>query len=275
MQQPLSDEDFNYIFVEDLDADQRWSTWSSVEKGAHGPEPRPDWVITADAAVDTELGVLKTGKEADVFLIDRSVPGDPAQTSLLAAKRYRSSEHRQFHRDAGYTEGRRERRSRDNRALARKSTWGKQVASGAWAQAEFSSLSMLWSAGVPVPYPVMIDGSEILMEFISVDGDAAPRLAQARPDRATLESYYEQLRDAMSVLARHGLAHGDLSPYNILTQGERIVVIDLPQVLDIVGNPNGVEFLHRDCRNVCQWFVSRGFDVDPDELLSELLAQAW
>ena len=79
----------------------------------------------------------------------------------------------------------------------------------------------------------------------------------------------------MGVLARHGLAHGDLSPYNILAQGDRLVVIDLPQVLDIVGNPNGVEFLHRDCRNVCQWFVSRGLEVDADELLSELLAQAW
>jgi len=275
MQQPLSDEDFTFIYVDDLDHDQRWSTWSSVEKGAHGPEPRPDWVVTADGAVDTELGVLKTGKEADVFLIDRSVPDDPTQTSVMAAKRYRSTEHRQFHRDAGYTEGRRERRSRDNRALAKKTAWGKQVASGAWAYAEFNSLSMLWSAGVPVPYPVMIDGSEILMEFISVDGDAAPRLAQVRPDRSTVESYYEQLRDAMGVLARHGLAHGDLSPYNILAQGERLVVIDLPQVLDIVGNPNGVEFLHRDCRNVCQWFVSRGLEVDPDELLSELLAQAW
>ena len=58
------------------------------------------------------------------------------------------------------------RTSRDNRAVAKKSAWGKQVAAGAWAHAEFSSLTMLWSAGVPVPYPVMIDGSEILMEFI-------------------------------------------------------------------------------------------------------------
>ena len=79
----------------------------------------------------------------------------------------------------------------------------------------------------------------------------------------------------MSVMARHGWAHGDLSPFNILAQGDRVVIIDLPQVLDIVSNPNGVEFLLRDCRNVCQWFVSRGLDVDADELLAELLAQAW
>ena len=52
---------------------QRWSTWYDVEPLCRGPEPRPDWVITDAAAVDTELGVLKTGKEADVFLLERAV----------------------------------------------------------------------------------------------------------------------------------------------------------------------------------------------------------
>jgi RIO kinase 1 len=271
----LSTTDFAFQYVDDLADNQRWSTWSSVEKGAHGPHPRPDWVITDDAAIDTELGVLKTGKEADVFLIERAVPDQPHKTSVLAAKRYRSAEHRQFHRDSSYVEGRRSRRSRDNRAVAKGTDFGRQIASGQWAAAEFGALSSLWSAGVPVPYPVQIDGTEILMEYIEVDGAAAPRLAQARPSRAVLEGYFEQLREAMGVLARRGLAHGDLSPYNILAQGDRVVIIDLPQVLDIVGNPNGVEFLQRDCRNVCSWFVSRGLQVDAEELLSELLAQAW
>jgi RIO kinase 1 len=272
----LSETPFIFQPVAELRDDQRWSTWSSVDnKLGHGPEPRPDWVITDDAAIDTELGVLKTGKEADVFLVERAVPGDPSRSSLLAAKRYRSSEHRQFHRDAGYVEGRRTRRSRDARAMAKGTTFGRQVAAGQWAFAEFNALKQLWSVGVPVPYPVMIDGTEILMEFVDVDGAAAPRLAQVRPDRAMLEGYFEQVTDAMGLLARSGWAHGDLSPYNILAQGERLVIIDLPQVVDIVGNPKGVEFLQRDCRNVCRWFVSRGLDVDPEELLAELLAQAW
>jgi RIO kinase 1 len=275
MNHPMSDLDLTFKLTDDLREDQRWSTWSAVEKGAHGPEPRPDWVITDDAAVDTELGVLKTGKEADVFLIERAVPDNVERRALMAAKRYRSSEHRQFHRDAGYTEGRRVRRSRDNRAMQKKTSWGREVASGQWAFAEFGALTQLWSEGVPVPYPVMIDGTEILMEFIEVDGDAAPRLAQVRPKRSVVEGYYEQLRDAMAVMARNHWAHGDLSPYNVLAQGDRVVIIDLPQVLDIVSNPNGVDFLLRDCRNVCQWFVSRGLDVDADALLAELLAQAW
>ncbi len=272
---PLGAADFTFYSTDDLDDGQRWSTWSDVQKGEHGPEPRPPWVVTADGAIDTELGVLKTGKEADVFLLERAVPGDPEQFSVLAAKRYRSPEHRQFHRDAGYVEGRRLKRSRDTRAVAKGTAFGREVAAGVWAQQEFGALSSLWSAGIPVPYPVQIDGTEILMEFIEIDGAAAPRLAQERPARDLLESYFEQIRDAMAVLARRGLAHGDLSPYNVLAQGDRLVIIDLPQVLDIVGNPNGVEFLLRDCRNMCKWFQSRGLDVDPDELLAELLAQAW
>jgi len=272
---PLAAADITFHRYDDLPHDQRWSTWSSVEKSAHGPEPRPDWVITDDGAIDTECGVLKTGKEADVFLLDRSVPGASGRSSLLAAKRYRSAEHRQFHRDAGYTEGRRIRKSRERRAAAKGTAFGRQVQAGEWAGHEFAALSSLWSAGVPVPYPVQIDGTEILMELIEVDGAAAPRLAQLRPPRRLVESYFEQLREAMAVLARRGVAHGDLSPYNILAQGDRLVIIDLPQVLDIVSNHNGVEYLQRDCRNVCSWFVSRGLDVDPDELLADLLAQAW
>ncbi len=275
MDHPLSDSDFTYQYVDDLGDDQRWSTWSTVEKGAHGPQPTPEWVVTDDGAVDTELGVLKTGKEADVFLVERGVPGLPDRRAVMAAKRYRSAEHRQFHRDSGYTEGRRVRRSRDARAMAKGSAYGRQVASGQWAYQEFAALSALWSAGVPVPYPVMIDGSELLMEYIEFDGDAAPRLAQVRPSPAVVASYFDQVREAMIVLARHGWAHGDLSPYNILAQGDRLVIIDLPQVLDIVGNPHGVNFLLRDCRNVCQWFVARGHDVDSDALLSEVLAHAW
>src|SRR5690606_16497131 len=98
---------------------QRWSTWRSVAKGQRGPDPQPDWLVTRDAALDTELGILKTGKEADAFLVERAVPagasadtGEP-ERCLLVAKRYRSLDHGQFHRGTEYTEGRRVRRTRD------------------------------------------------------------------------------------------------------------------------------------------------------------------
>jgi RIO kinase 1 len=256
------------------DTDQRWSTWHSVEPLCRGPEPRPDWVVTSRAAIDTELGILKTGKEADVFLLERAVP-DEGVSVVMAAKRYRGEEHRAFHRSAAYTEGRRTRNSRDTRAMAKKTAHGRSVAAGQWALAEWESLKRLWSHGLPVPYPVQLDGTELLMEWVTHEGDSAPRLAQTRPARDLLECYFDQVRDALAELARHGIVHGDLSPYNILAAGERLVIIDLPQVVDLVGNPSGPDFLLRDCTNVCTWFRARGLEVDEHDLFGELLAHAF
>jgi RIO kinase 1 len=266
---------FDFHASDDPDHGQRFTTWLSVEPLCRGPEPRPRWVVTSQAALDTELGILKTGKEADVFLLERAVPGDPSQAVVMAAKRYRDEDHRSFHRSAVYTEGRRTRRSRDARAVAKKSAHGRAVATGQWAAAEWDALTRFWSAGVPVPYPVQLDGTEILMELVTVDGQPAPRLAQARPGPALLRSWFEQLREAMTTLARLGVAHGDLSPYNVLAAGERLVVIDLPQAVDLVMNPAGPELLMRDCHNVCTWFNQRGLDVDEHALFGELLAAAW
>jgi len=255
----------------------RWSTWDGA---LHGPRPRPPWVITDHAAVDTELGVLKSGKEADVHLVERSVPGT-ARSVLLAAKRYRSAEHRMFHRDAGYVEGRRVRRSRETRAMARRTEFGRDLLAGQWAAAEFAALARLWSDGVAVPYPVSLAGSELLLEFVgSPDGSAAPRLAQLRPDPGLLADLWRQLADALRGLARHGLTHGDLSAFNLLVDrpdgvSSRLVVIDLPQVVDVVGNPQGPAYLARDVSRVADWFAARGLPAVADAaaaLVEELCA---
>ena len=276
---PLSGVDPSFVFdfhaYDDLDDGQRWSTWLSVEPLSRGPEPRPDWVVTSQGAVDTELGILKTGKEADVFLVERADPLEQDQGVVLAAKRYRSTEHRTFHRSASYTEGRSMKRSRDERALKRKSTFGREVAAGEWAISEWAALVRLWNLGLPVPYPVQIDGTEILMEWITYDGQTAPRLAETRPEPALLQSYFNQLRDVLATMVQTGIVHGDLSAYNILAAGPRLVIIDLPQIVDLVGNLNGMDFLQRDCANVCGWFRSRGLEVDGDALFGELLAQAF
>ncbi|MEO7351802.1 MAG: RIO1 family regulatory kinase/ATPase [Marmoricola sp.] len=268
---------FDFRAYDDLDETyQRWSTWLEVEPLCRGPEPRPDWVVTARAAVDTELGVLKTGKEADVFLLERAVDG--GASVVMAAKRYRSPDHRNFHRNASYTQGRRGRDSREARAAAKGSAFGRTVAAAQWANAEWESLKLCWSLGLPVPYPVQIDGTEVLMEWIQDDGETAPRLAQTRPSPALLASYFDQLREAMATMAQHGIVHGDLSAYNLLAAGERLVIIDLPQVVDLVGNPQGMDFLLRDCANVCAWFRAKGLDpqlADEHAMFSDVLATAF
>jgi len=269
--------------VDDLDPDgtegdePAWSTWGEAQ---HGPEPRPGWVIPDLGAVDADLGVLKTGKEADVHLVERSVPGTDRR-SLVAAKRYRSRQHRMFHRDASYVEGRRVRRSRETRAMARRTAFGLDLLAGQWAQAEFQALGRLWQLGeatgtIAVPYPVQLHGTEVMLEFVGdPDGTAAPRLAQLRPAPDELEDLWHQLLAALGTLANEGLAHGDLSAYNLLVHDGRLVIIDLPQVVDVVANPQGPGYLARDVRNVADWFLARGLApdrVDVDDLVRSLLA---
>jgi RIO kinase 1 len=253
----------------------RWSTWGDAEEV--GPRPHPSWVVTELAAVDTDLGIIKTGKEADVFLVERAVPGED-RSCLMAAKRYRGGDHRLFHRDASYLEGRRVRASREMRAMQRRSDFGRNLIAQQWAIAEFAALRELWAIGAPVPYPVQRIGTELLLEFIGdPDGTAAPRLVQLRPDRDELADLWQQLIEAMVTLARRGHTHGDLSAYNLLVHDGELLLIDLPQVVDIVSNPRGHDFLQRDVRSACTWFVSRGLpgDVaDPEVVAALLLREA-
>ena len=254
----------------------RWSTWDQSIPTQRGPRPHPDWLVTELAAIDTELGILKTGKEADVFLIRRGVPG--GRSCLLAAKRYRDAGHRMFHRDSGYLEGRRVRESRVNRAVASRSAFGRQAIAGQWADAEFSALSRLCAAGRPVPYPVQVLDTELLLEFIgSPDGVAAPRLAETRPGPAELAGLWDQLVQALVDLARDGLAHGDLSAYNLLVHEGRLVMIDLPQVVDVIANPRGEFYLTRDAENIGRWFAARGLSgvrPEPADLAGLLRREA-
>ncbi len=271
------------ISLEDYDArdglteGDRWSTWDQSTAGERGPRPYPDWLVTDLAAVDTELGILKTGKEADVFLLRRGVPGT-GQSCLLAAKRYRSADHRLFRRDAGYLEGRRVRESRVNRAMAARSAAGREMIAVQWANAEFAALSQLYQAGVPVPYPVQVLGTEVVLEFVGEpDGTAAPRLAETRPGPEELAALWAQLVEALLILAGRGLAHADLSAYNLLVHRDRLVLIDLPQVVDVIANPRGAEFLDRDAANVARWFTARslaGVTPPPDELGALLRREA-
>jgi RIO kinase 1 len=255
----------------------RWSTWDQSIPIQRGPRPHPGWLVTELAAVDTELGILKTGKEADVFLIRRGVPGTD-RSCLLAAKRYRSADHRMFHRDVGYLEGRRTRDTRENRAVLTRTAFGRQAIAGQWAIAEFDALARLYAAGIPVPYPVQILGTELLLEFIgSPDGTAAPRLAETRPDPAELAGLWDQLVRALVDLARDGIAHGDLSAYNVLVHDGRLVMIDLPQVIDVIANPRGAWFLTRDAENIGRWFGARGLSEvspEPADLAALLLREA-
>lgn len=206
-----------------------------------------------------------------MFLIERAVPG--AEFVPAGRQGYRAAEHRLLHRRPATPKAAWGRDSRENRAVRLKSGFGRQIEATRWSQAEFATLKQLWRAGVRVPYPVQVDGGEILMEFIGDGRAAAPRLAQTDPDLGPVALAVgaggrgdDHVRLAATgarrpqPVQRAGARHGRPEP--------ELVIIDVPQVLDLVSNPNGVDFLHRDCRNLADWFVRKGLPVDADVLLA-------
>lgn len=78
----------------------------------------------------------------------------------------------------------------------------------------------------------------------------------------------------LELLAGEGVAHGDLSAYNVLVDDGRFMLIDLPQVIDVIANPRGAEYLERDASNLAKWFTSRGLDVDLPGLVTRLFERA-
>ena len=177
---------------------QRCSTWLDVEPLCRGPEPRPDWVVTSQAALDTELGILKTGKEADVFLLERAVPDDPAPAgrdggqALPRRGAPQLPPQRRLHRGPAHPElpGRAGRWPRRPRT-------GVPVAAGQWAWAEWEALS---ASGRPASRSPTRCRSTAPRSSWSWSRSTARRLrGWRRPARRRdlLGWYFEQLRDAM------------------------------------------------------------------------------
>ena len=239
----------------------------------HGPTPVPDWVITTGNALDDDVGMLKTGKEAEVFVVERR-HGDAV--NLLAAKRYRDLRRRAFRNDVAYRADRNlgPKAHREQRAIDKGSAAGLVMHAQLWAAHEFDTLTKLWSAGVAVPYPVQLLGTELLLEYLGDEDEGAMRLVQARVTPTERDGLLEQAVTLLRDLTANGVVHGDLSPYNLLVWQGRLYAIDLPQAVHPNRNPNGLDFLHRDVVNVLGWFARKGARVDPEALFAELLDDA-
>jgi RIO kinase 1 len=254
----------------------------------HDPERPgvPAW-LTADGTADEMIGLLKTGKEAEVFVVERRSP-DRTRSAVLAHKRYRPttvrkgdleaggfSKARTFADDSAYRAGRGFRSSRDRRAVERRSAHGRRIQAERWPREEYDALVRAHAAGVTVPYPVEFTGDGTLMQFVGDEAVAAPRLVSARLSPAELAGAHRQILDDLAALTRIGLVHADLSPYNLLWWRNRVWVIDFPQAVDLAENANGLDLLHRDVTTVCAWFARRGVPCDGEAVFAELLAEAW
>lgn len=247
----------------------------------------PRW-LTEGGTEDEVLGLLKTGKEAEVFIVERRTL-DGSASALLAHKRYRPTKvsqkgelealgftrARSFANDAKYHEGRRFRRSREARAVERMTDLGKRILAERWPGQELDALVQAHDAGVTVPYPVEFTGDGLLMQLVGDDGFAAPRLVSAQLGPDQLTQAFAQLCDELRALTRAGLVHADLSPYNVLWWQERLWIIDFPQAVDLLRNPHGFDLLHHDVTTMCTWFARYGVDCDAEALFADLLAEAF
>ena len=233
---------------------------------ADGVRQPPPWLIT-HSFEDRDAGVLKSGKEAEVFLIERiSADG----SCLLAHKRYRPRYPKKGELEAlGFSKGTIYRADKVYQAgwnLKRRERWavdggsrfGEKLAAQMWPQNEKRMLERCWNAGASVPYPLELTADGVLMEYVGARSGAAPRLASAGLGRDEARVARDQLLDSLAAMASAHVVHADLSVYNVLWWRGRIVVIDFPQAVDATENPHAPDLLHRDLLNVAAWFERRG-----------------
>ena len=207
-------------------------------------------LLIEDGIIDLELTRLKSGKEADVFLVDRG-------SEVLVAKVYKNKDHRSFKNNAEYKEGRKVRNTRTQRAMKSRSKFGRDAAEEEWKNTEAATLNRLYSSGVRVPKPVMFYEGVLLMQLVlGADGCPAPRLIESPYDAVKAKEHYLDLRTQMIRMLCDDLVHGDLSPYNILDAKEGPTIIDFPQIVSAAHTNRASEFFLRDFNNVLD-FLSK------------------
>jgi RIO kinase 1 len=197
-----------------------------------------------DGVIDEVLRPLKSGKEAEVYVVRR---GD----DILCAKVYKDMAQRSFQQRVQYQEGRKVRGSREARAIGKASKYGRKQQEVAWKNAEVDALYQLRDAGVRVPKPYGYFHGVLVMELVTdVEGFSAPRLGEIELSSERAREYHQVLVRQVVLMLCCGLIHGDLSPYNVLVGPDGPVVIDFPQVVSAAGNNAARTMLLRDVNNL-------------------------
>jgi RIO kinase 1 len=197
-----------------------------------------------DGIVDEVVRQLKSGKEASVYVVR-------CGNDIRCAKVYKNMAQRSFQQRSLYQEGRKVRGSRQARAMAKSTRYGKKEQEEAWKNAEVDALYRLVAVGVRVPQPLGFFNGVLLMEMVTdADGDAAPRLGEMELSSHQAREFHEFLIEQIVRMLCSGLIHGDLSEFNILIGSTGPVIIDLPQAVDAAGNNNAYAMLERDVTNV-------------------------
>jgi RIO kinase 1 len=201
-----------------------------------------DWLADAPYE-DRDLGVLKAGKESEVYLVSRT---GPTRACLMAEKRFKPRLRRAFRNDYLYAGVWGEGTRHESRAIKKRTRFGQEHLQARWEANEWITLERLYEAGVTVPPPAERVENGYRMAFIG-DGDrAAPRLADVDLDLGTARRVWRELQREIRLILDAELVHGDLSAFNVLWWHERPVIIDFSQAVDAVVHPAARDLLRRD-----------------------------
>jgi RIO kinase 1 len=220
--------------------------------------------LIEEGLIDAVLRQLTSGKEAMVYVVR-------CGNETRCAKVYKEATQRSFRQAVDYTENRRVKNSRQARAMAKGTRFGRQAQEAAWRSAEVDALYRLAAAGVRVPRPHNFCDGVLLMELVAgADGNAAPRLIDVSftPDEARAH-HAALLKEVMRML-RAGVVHGDLSEFNILMGADGPVIIDLPQAVDAAGNNHAARMLLRDVHKLRDFFGRFAPELLPTEFGHEI-----
>jgi RIO kinase 1 len=204
--------------------------------------------LIEEGLIDTVVLQLMSGKEAEVYVVR-------CGENTRCAKVYKEATQRSFRQAVDYTENRKTKNSRQARAMAKGTKFGRQAQEAAWQSAEVDALYRLAAAGVRVPAPHNFLDGVLLMELVTdEDGEAAPRLNDMMFTPEQARAHHAMLLLQVVRMLCAGVVHGDLSEFNILLGADGPVIIDLPQAVDAAGNNHAQRMLLRDVVNLRDFF---------------------
>ena len=221
--------------------------------------------LVDEGVIDSVERQLMSGKEAMVFVVR-------CGAESRCAKVYKEADKRSFRQAVDYTENRKTKNSRQARAMAKGTRFGREAQENAWQSAEVGALFRLAAAGVRVPRPYNFHAGVLLMELVTDDeGNAAPRLndTEITPELA-IELHRRLIGEVVRMLSA-GVVHGDLSEFNILLSDDGPVIIDLPQAVDAAGNNHAQRMLVRDVDNLRRFFGR----IAPELLATDYGKEIW
>jgi RIO kinase 1 len=201
-----------------------------------------------EGVIDSVVRQLMSGKEAMVFVVRSG-------GETRCAKVYKEADRRSFRQAVDYTENRKTKNSRQARAMAKGTRFGRESQERAWQSAEVDALYRLAAAGVRVPKPFNFHEGVLLMELVTdAGGNAAPRLNDVDFSAEEARDFHARLIGEVVRMLCAGVIHGDLSEFNILAGAAGPVIIDLPQAVDAAGNNHAQAMLERDVGNLRNFF---------------------